>query len=226
MKNIIIEIRAAEGGNDSKLLVNDLMDIYIKSAKVNDFNYQIKEKIDGFASIWITGREVYSFYKNEIGSHCFVRVPPTEKYNRTQTSIITVAIIDPSKIFEYHLNKNDVRKQFTRSRGKGGQHVNKTSSCCVLTHIPSGIQVRAEDTRVQAKNEEFAWERLYQKLKSIEEDKFNKIQYKNLSIQVGTGNRGTKRRTYRIKDNLVIDHVTDKQASFRDIQKGKLELLC
>lgn len=155
-----------------------------------------------------------------------MRIPPTEKYNRTQTSIITVAILDPTNVFVYSLNRLDVRRQFTRSRGKGGQHVNKTSSCCVLTHIPTGIQVRCEDTRVQAKNEEIAWERLYQKLKSIEEDKFNRGQYINRNEQVGTGARGTKRRTYRIKDNLVIDHITGKQASFRDIQKGKLVLLC
>lgn len=103
--------------------------------------------------------------------------------------------------------------------------MNKTSSCCVLTHIPTGVQVRAEDTRVQAKNEEIAWERLYQKLKTTEEQKFKRIESSNRSNQVGTGGRGNKRRTYRIKENLVIDHVTNKQASFREIQKGKIVLL-
>ena len=165
------------------------------------------------------------FYRNESGSHCFVRVPPTEKYNRTQTSIITVAIIDPSKVFEYHIDRSDVRRQFTRSRGKGGQHVNKTSSCCVLTHIPTGIQVRAEDTRVQAKNEEIAWERLEQKLKTIEEQKFKKTESSSRSNQIGTGSRGNKRRTYRVKDNLVIDHITGKQATYKDILRGKIILL-
>jgi peptide chain release factor 1 len=168
---------------------------------------------------------VLKYFKNESGSHCFVRVPPTEKYNRTQTSIITVAIIDPTKVFEYTLNRNDVRRQFTRSRGKGGQNVNKVSSCCVLTHNPTGIQVRSEDSRDQAKNEKMAWERLYEKLRVIEEQKFKRNESSNRSDQVGTGGRGNKRRTYRIKDNLVIDHITDKQASFRDIQKGKIILL-
>jgi peptide chain release factor 1 len=224
MKEIILEIRAAEGGNDSKLLVKDLMDIYVKSAKINNYNYKIKEEIDGFSSIWIQGKDVEK-YKNETGSHCFVRIPPTEKYNRTQTSIITVAIIDPTKIFEYILNKNDVKRQFTRSRGSGGQHVNKTSSCCVLTHLPTGIQVRAEDTRVQAKNEEIAWERLYQKLKLIEETKFNKNASFRRSDQIGSGSRGNKRRTYRLKENLVIDHITYKEATFKDIQRGRISLL-
>jgi peptide chain release factor 1 len=136
-----------------------------------------------------------------------------------------VAIIDPTKVFEYTLDRNVVRRQFTRSRGKGGQNVNKVSSCCVLTHIPSGIQVRSEDSRDQSKNEEAAWERLYEKLKVIEENKFKKNECSNRSDQVGTGSRGNKRRTYRVKDNLVIDHVTCKQATFREIQKGKIILL-
>lgn len=100
------------------------------------------------------------------------------------------------------------------------------SSCCVLTHIPTGIQVRSEDSRDQAKNEKAAWERLYEKLKLIEESKFNKEVYDDRIGQVGTGSRGNKRRTYRVKDNLVVDHITGKHAAFKDIQKGKLILLC
>jgi peptide chain release factor 1 len=103
--------------------------------------------------------------------------------------------------------------------------VNRIQSCVVLTHIPTGIQVRSEETRYQAKNEEIAWKRLEEKLKNI----YDLNQYNNLkdirANQIGEGERSDKRRTYREKDNLVIDHITGKKASWKDIMKGKIELL-
>jgi peptide chain release factor 1 len=94
-----------------------------------------------------------------------------------------------------------------------------------LTHRPSGIQVRCQDTRDQYKNEEIAWIRLEEKLKSIEEEKWNKKVYQNRLDQVGSGSRSDKKRSYRIKEDLVIDHETGKQCSFRDFSRGKIELL-
>ena len=87
MEQIIIEIRAAEGGQDSKLLVEDLRDIYLKTARVNNFDCKVTNR-DGFSSIWLTGKKVKTFFKNESGPHRWLRIPPTEKKGRTQTSII------------------------------------------------------------------------------------------------------------------------------------------
>ena len=94
----------------------------------------------------------------------------------------------------------------------------------VLTH-KSGMQVKVQDTRDQKKNEEIAWIRLEEKLAQIEKEKFDKMVYKDRFDQVGNSGRSDKRRTYRIKEDIVIDHITDKKASFRDISKGKIELL-
>lgn len=103
--------------------------------------------------------------------------------------------------------------------------MNKVSSCCQLTHIPTGIQVKVQDTRDQNKNEIIAWERLEQKLSVIEEEKFDKATYDFRFDQIGNSNRGDKRRTYKVKEDMVVDHITGKRATFKEISKGKLEQL-
>lgn len=165
------------------------------------------------------------FFKNESGAHRWLRVPPTEKRGRTQTSVVTVALTDPNSKLEFSLDRNKVDRQYICSSGKGGQNVNRRSTCVQLTHRPTGIQVKCQDTRDQHKNEEIAWSRLGEKLKSIEEEKWNKNSYQNRLEQVGSGSRSDKKRTYRIKEDLVIDHETGKQCSFKDFSRGKLELL-
>lgn len=225
METIVIEIRAGEGGLDSKYLVEDMFNIYTKAARNNNFVIKNHEWRDAFVSIWISGNNIFNFFQNEIGCHRFQRVPPTEKYNRVQTSTITVAVLDANKKPSFNLNKNEFDKKYTCSRGKGGQNVNRIQSCVILTHIPTGLQVRSEETRYQAKNEELAWKRMEEKLRDIFEKKqFEKT--KNIrSNQIGEGERSDKRRTYREKDNLVIDHITGKKASWKDIMKGRIELL-
>ena len=225
METIVIEIRASEGGNDSKLLVNDLTDIYIKSCRNNNFSYKVEDG-ESNANIWITGNKVSKYFSNEGGSHCFVRIPPTEKNDRVQTSFITVAVMNSEEKSEFKLNRNDVIKSYIRSSKKaGGQNLNKVSSCVQLTHIPTGIQVKIQDTRDQCKNEIIAWDRLTEKLKTID-DKISYDKTRNYrNDQIGEGGRGLKRRTYRLRDDLVTDHITGKTCRWRDILRGKIELL-
>lgn len=173
----------------------------------------------------MTGPNVKEFFSNEAGSHCWQRIPPTEKKGRLQTSTITVAVMDPSSVCEYVLDPNDVSTKYCRSGGKGGQNVNKVETCVVLTHHPSGIMVRSEETRHRAKNEVIAWERLVDKLSKIH-DAASSVKFNDgRADQIGNGQRCDKRRTYRVKDNLVVDHVNGRNAKLKDILRGNLGIL-
>lgn len=133
--------------------------------------------------------------------------------------------MNPEKQSEFKLDKNDISVSFTRSSGNGGQNVNKVSSCVQMKHIPTGIQIKVQDTRDQNKNREIAYQRLYDKLKSIEDQKKYEKNKNYRNDQIGDSGRGTKRRTYRIRDDMVIDHITGKTCRWKDILKGKIELL-
>lgn len=154
-----------------------------------------------------------------------MRIPPTEKRGRTQTSIVTVAITTESK-FEYNFDKSEISKSYIRGTGNGGQAINKTSSCVQLVHKKSGIIIKCQDTRDRSKNEEIAWLKMMDRLKSIEESKYNKTLYDNRFEQVGNSSRSVKKRTYRIKEDIAIDHETGKSCSYKDFSRGKLELIC
>lgn len=125
---------------------------------------------------------------------------------------------------DFFLNRSEVRRIFTRGTGAGGQHKNTTDSRVVLTHIPSGIEVRV-DGRNQHQNERDAWVVLEQRLR----DKYMKVLYSQVeedrSSQIGGGERGNKRRTYRAKDNMVIDHLNNKETTLKSVFKGEIERL-
>ena len=122
-------------------------------------------------------------------------------------------------------DKNDVDKTYTTAQGNGGQKVNKTHSAVQLYHRPTGISIKVQDTRQQAKNEEIAWERLKERVENIYKQKAADEYKDAVKAQIGTGGRSDKKRTYRVKEDLVIDHISGKTARLSKVIKGAIDLL-
>lgn len=131
--------------------------------------------------------------------------------------------MDADSYKQFKLDPRDVKIQYCRSGGNGGQKVNKTASCVILTHLPTGTQVRSEETRYQDKNEAAGWLRLQEKLDDVQRGKYDKDRKDTRSEQIGTGERSDKRRTYRERDNLVIDHVTNRSCQLKMVTRGNLD---
>lgn len=156
----------------------------------------------------MTGPGTRDVFRNEGGGHRWQRIPPTEKCGRMQTSTITVAVLDPDSPIGDSLRHSDVDITTTRGSGPGGQNRNKTDSCVIATHRPTGLQVRIDNERSQHQNKAIAYKVLAARLYEAEREKSLVSREKDRKQQVGTGMRGDKVRTYRTQDDLVTDHRT------------------
>lgn len=167
----------------------------------------------------IEGEGAAELFKNEAGGHRWQRIPPTEKRGRVQTSTVTVAVLAPENEPDFWLNPADIEIRTSRGSGPGGQHQNKTESCVVAHHKPTGIEVRIND-KSQHKNKSLALKILRTKIACMREDEEQAKRAQEKREQVGTGQRGDKIRTYRVRDDLVTDHRTGEKWRLSQWVKG------
>jgi peptide chain release factor 1 len=231
-RDVILEIRAAAGGDEAGLFARDLFDIYSRYALSRGFKTELMEsnpsESGGFkeVSIAVKGQGAYSVFKHEGGVHRVQRVPATESQGRIHTSTATVAVMPEVEDVEVHIEKSDLKIDVYRSTGPGGQSVNTTDSAVRITHLPTGIVVAIQDEKSQLQNREKAMRvlraRMYER--AMEE------QMAQLSAdrraQQGGGDRSEKVRTYNYPQNRVTDHRVNVNAQLREqVLEGKLHTL-
>ncbi len=212
-RNIFLEVRAGTGGSEAALFSGDLHRMYSRYAELQGWKVEIISESPGEQGGYkevvsrISGRNVYSKLKFESGTHRVQRVPETESQGRIHTSACTVAILAEAEGIDHiDINNNDLRIDTYRASGAGGQHVNKTDSAVRITHLPSGIVVECQDERSQHKNKARAMSLLQAKLLSNAQQEQTSEQAKARKLQVGSGDRSERIRTYNFPQNRLTDH--------------------
>jgi len=232
-KNIYLEVRAGTGGDEAAIFAGDLFRMYARYAETHGFSVEILSESlgehGGYREIIsrIAGPGAFARFKFESGVHRVQRVPATEAQGRIHTSACTVAILaEPDEVEATDLNPAELRIDTFRASGAGGQHVNKTDSAIRITHLPSGLVVECQDERSQHKNRSRAMALMKAKLMAAEQEKRDSEVARNRKLQVGTGDRSERIRTYNFPQGRVTDHrINLTLYKLADIMQGRIDEL-
>jgi peptide chain release factor 1 len=232
-KNIYLEVRAGTGGDEAAIFAGDLFRMYARHAETQGFSVEILSENPGEHGGYreiisrISGSGVFARFKFESGVHRVQRVPATEAQGRIHTSAVTVAILpEPDEVEAADLNPAELRIDTYRASGAGGQHVNKTDSAIRITHLPTGLVVECQDERSQHKNRSRAMALMKAKLMAAEQEKRDSEIARNRKLQVGTGDRSERIRTYNFPQGRVTDHrINLTLYKLADVMQGKIEEL-
>ena len=230
-KNVVImEIRAGTGGDEAGLFVADLFRMYSRFAEKMKWKAKIISShpttINGFKEIIfeIKGKNVYRLLQNESGIHRVQRIPDTEKNGRIHTSAVSVAILPEAKEIDIKIENKELRMDYFRASGHGGQNVQKNETAIRITHIPTNTVVSCQDERSQGQNRERAMTILRSRLLAKKEEEENRSVKEKRQSQVGTGDRSEKIRTYNFPQDRVTDHRIHKSwHGLEQILSGNIE---
>ena len=211
-KNAILEIRAGTGGDEAALFAADLFRMYQRFSEQQNWKFEVMDinetGIGGYkdAIASVMGRGVFAKLKFESGVHRVQRVPETESQGRVHTSAATVAVLPEAEEIDVQIEPKELRIDTYRAQGAGGQHVNKTDSAIRITHLPTNIVVQCQDGKSQHKNRAQAMKMLRSKLYEKEQNEKNTARAEDRKMQVGSGDRSERIRTYNYPQGRITDH--------------------
>ena len=226
--SLMLEIRAGVGGDEAALWAGDVLSMYERFVAERGWSGELVDSQPGEqggykqAILRVGGEGVFAELGFEGGTHQVKRVPATETQGRIHTSTATVAVLPEPEDVQIDLNPNDVKEMITTAQGPGGQNVNKVATAVHLIHRPTGIEVRMQDTKSQSQNRQVAWKilraRLYEQQKAKQDAERAEVR----SSMIGSASRAEKIRTYRFKENIVVDHRLKSSFNLGEVMQGRL----